>query len=172
LPTLLHLMGISSKKYLQFGTDLFSKDHNPIVAFRNRDWESPDYTSVDGTIYSNKTQQEIHPTGKLKEKIDKIQKHVNQGLNYSDSLNQKNLLRFYHPKGFKAVDPQDYNYADGLSKAEKLEKKLGLKSTSLFSRNSDRSTEKLYVTDAPEATHKSTDSNRIKITNQDDTSGK
>ncbi|KRN03415.1 phosphoglycerol transferase alkaline phosphatase superfamily protein [Levilactobacillus senmaizukei DSM 21775 = NBRC 103853] len=172
LPTLLHLMGISSKKYLQFGTDLLSRDHNPIVAFRNRDWETPDYTSVDGTIYSNQTQQEIHPTGKLKTKIEQIQQHVNQGLNYSDSLNQKNLLRFYHPRGFKAVDPQDYNYADGLSKAEKLEKKLGLKSTSLFSRNSDRSTEKLYVTDAPEANHKSTDSNRIKITNQDDTSGK
>jgi len=127
---------------------------------------------VDGTIYSNKTKQEIHPTGKLKTKIEAMQKHVNQGLNYSDSLNTKNLLRFYHPKGFTAVDPADYNYSDGLQKAEKLEKKLGLKSTSLFSRNGDKSTQGLYKTDAPELNHKETDSNRIKITNPDDTSGK
>lgn len=172
LPTLLHLMGISSKKYLQFGTDLFSKEHNQVVAFRNRDWESPDYTSIDGTIYSNKSGQELHPTGKQKKAIEKMQKHVNEALSYSDSLNQKNLLRFYHPKGFKAVDPNDYNYADGLQKAKKRENKLGLKSTSLFSRNGDRSTQKWYQTDAPELHHKQTDSNRIKITNQDDTSGK
>ncbi|WP_395350769.1 LTA synthase family protein [Levilactobacillus parabrevis] len=172
LPTLLHLMGMNSKKYLQFGTDLFSKQHNQVVAFRNRDWESPGYTSVDDTIYSNKTQQVIHPTGKLKAKIDKMQAHVNEGLSLSDSLNNKNLLRFYHPKGFTAVDPSDYNYSDGLQKAEKLEKKLGLKSTSLFSRNGDKSTQGLYKTDAPELNHKQTDSNRIKITNQDDTSGK
>ncbi|MGP4117963.1 Lipoteichoic acid synthase LtaS Type IIb [Levilactobacillus zymae] len=172
LPTLLHLMGISSKKYLQFGTDLFSKEHNQVVAFRNRDWESPDYTSVDGTIYSNKTGEELHPTGKQKAAIEKMQKHVNEALSYSDSLNQKNLLRFYHPKGFTAVDPNDYNYADGLEKAEKIEDKLGLKSTSLFSRNGDKSTQKWYSTDAPELNHKETDSNRIKITNQDDTSGK
>ena len=172
LPTLLHLMGINSKKYIQFGTDLFSSEHNPVVAFRNRDWVSPDYTSIDDTIYSNRTKQEIHPTGKLAKKIAAIQKHVNQGLNDSDSLNQKNLLRFYHPSGFKTVDASDYNYSDGLQKAEKLEKKLGLKSTSLFSRNGDKSTQSLYQTDAPELNHKETDSNRIKITNQDDTSGK
>lgn len=172
LPTLMHLMGMNSKKYLQFGTDLFSKEHNQVVAFRNRDWESPDYTSVDGTIYSNKTQQEIHPTKAQQARIDKMQKHVNQALSFSDSLNQKNLLRFYHPKGFKAVNPNHYNYADGLEKAEKIEKKLGLKSTSLFSRNRDKSTQSWYQTDAPELHHKETDSNRIKITNQDDTSGK
>ncbi|MBT9678435.1 LTA synthase family protein [Levilactobacillus brevis] len=172
LPTLLHLMGINSKKYIQFGTDLFSSEHNPVVAFRNRDWVSPDYTSIDDTIYSNRTKQEIHPTGKLAKKIAAIQKHVNQGLNDSDSLNQKNLLRFYHPSGFKTVDASDYNYSNGLQKAEKLEKKLGLKSTSLFSRNGDKSTQSLYQTDAPELNHKETDSNRIKITNQDDTSGK
>lgn len=172
LPTLLHLMGISSKKYLQFGTDLFSKEHNQVVAFRNHDWENPEYTSVDGTIYSNRTGQELHPNAKQQKAIDKMQKHVNEALHYSDSLNQKNLLRFYHPKGFKAVDPNDYNYSDGLQKEKKLEKKLGLKSTSIFSRNDDKSTQKWYHTDAPELNHKETNSNRIKITNQDDTSGK
>jgi len=165
-------MGMNTKKYIQFGTDLFSKAHNPVVAFRNRHWVSPDYTSIDGTVYSNKTQEELHPNKALQAKLDAIQKHVNQGLNDSDSLNQKNLLRFFHPKGFTAVDPSDYNYSDGLEKEEKLEKKLGLKSTSLFSRNGDKSTQPFYKTDAPELGHKTTDSNRIKITNQDDTSGK
>lgn len=41
LPTLLHLLGISSKRYIQFGTDLFSKQHSQVVAFRNQDFVTP-----------------------------------------------------------------------------------------------------------------------------------
>ncbi|MEY8441083.1 LTA synthase family protein [Lactobacillaceae bacterium 24-114] len=167
LPTLLHLLGISSKRYIQFGTDLFSKDHSQVVAFRNRDFVTPKYTSISGTIYSNKTGKKAKLTAADKKKIKKAQKLVSTELSLSDMLNEKNLLRFYHPKGFKAVDPSKYNYSNGLKRLKAIAKKLGSRSTSIYSKNGDRSTVSDYSTDAPEQSHSSTDSNRIKITNPD-----
>ena len=99
--------------------------------------------------------------------MKKEQEFVQKELSLSDSLNEKNLLRFYHPKGFKPVNPADYNYSNGLKRAEQIEKKKGNKSTSIFSENHDQSTVDDYSTDAPEQNHSSTDSNRIKITNPD-----
>lgn len=168
LPTLLHLLGLNSKRYIQFGTDLLSKQHDQIVAFRNRDWVSPKYTSVSGTLYLNATGSEIkNPSKALQKKVDKINDHVRKELDLSDSLNEKNLLRFYTPKGFTAVKAKAFDYSDGLDKEKALEEKLGLKSTSVFSKHNDKSTLSLYETDAPEVNHKSTESNRIKITNPD-----
>src|SRR5699024_7987332 len=37
-PTLLHILGIDAQVYIQFGTDLFSKDHKDFVPFRNGDF--------------------------------------------------------------------------------------------------------------------------------------
>lgn len=171
LPTLLHLLGIGTKHYIQFGTDLFSKNHDTVVAFRNEDWVSEKYTCLSDVVYDNKTVQELHPNKKLQAKIDKLQAKVKLELSLSDSLNQKNLLRFYHPKGLKPVNPAKYNYANGLSKEINIERRLKGKSTSLFSENGNKSTQSEYKTNAPELHHKSTDTNRIKITNPDANSG-
>src|SRR5699024_5212155 len=38
MPTLLHLLGIDNQDYINFGTDLFSEDHDDLVAFRNGDF--------------------------------------------------------------------------------------------------------------------------------------
>ena len=167
LPTLLHLLGISSKRYIQFGTDLFSKQHSQVVAFRNQDFVTPRYTVISGTVYDNRTGKEAKLTKKQQERIKKDHQLVNTELSLSDSLNEKNLLRFYHPKGFKPVVPADYNYSNGLKRAERIEKEKGNKSTSIYSENNNRSTENDFSTDAPEQNHSSTDSNRIKITNPD-----
>ena len=167
LPTLLHLLGISTKRYIQFGTDLFSSQHSQVVAFRNHDFVTPRFSSISGTIYDNKTGKIAKLTAKQKKQLKKNHKLVNTELSLSDSLNEKNLLRFYHPKGFKKVNPADYNYSNGLKREKQIEKKLGDKSTSIFSKNGDRSTVDDYSTDAPEQNHSSTDSNRIKITNPD-----
>ncbi|MFT8743389.1 LTA synthase family protein [Lentilactobacillus hilgardii] len=165
LPTLMHLLGISTKRYVQFGTDVFSKHHDQVVAFRNQDWVSPAFTSVSGDIYSNKTGQLLKLTKRQQKQVDKDKERVDKELSLSDSLNEKNLLRFYHPKGFKTVDPRKYNYANGYQKEKLIAKKRGKKSTSLYSEQGN--TFKDYFTDAPEIHHKSTDSNRIKITNPD-----
>lgn len=167
LPTLMHLLGISSKRYVQFGTDILSKQHDQVVAFRNQDWVSPAFTSLSGDIYSNKTGQLLKLTKRQQSQVKKDKERVQTELSLSDSLNEKNLLRFYHPKGFKAIDPRNYNYADLYQKEKRIEKRLGKKSTSIYSKNGDKSTWKEYFTDAPEIHHKTTDSNRIKITNPD-----
>ncbi|MFD1125834.1 LTA synthase family protein [Lentilactobacillus raoultii] len=165
LPTLMHLLGISTKRYVQFGTDIFSKQHDQVVAFRNQDWVSPAFTSISGDIYSNKTGQLLKLTKRQQKQVDKDKSRVDKELALSDSLNEKNLLRFYHPKGFETVDPRKYNYANLYQKELKINKERGKKSTSLYSKHGN--TIKDYVTDAPEIHHKSTDSNRIKITNPD-----
>ncbi|GLB47322.1 alkaline phosphatase [Philodulcilactobacillus myokoensis] len=167
LPTLLHLLGINTRSDIQFGTDLFSKQHDQLVAFRNRDWVSPSYTSIGGTVYSNKTGQIIHPNPQLTRRFALMQARVNRELSLSDELNERNLLRFYKNKTFTDVNPNDYNYANELQQELKTENKLKQHSTSLYSENHDRSETNLYKTNAPELKHKSTDSNRLKITNPD-----
>lgn len=167
LPTLLHLLGISTKRYIQFGTDLFSSQHDQVVALRNQDFVTPKYTSISGKIYLNSTGKLAKLTKKQKKQLQADQKKVSEELALSDSLNEKNLLRFYHPKGFKTVDPKDYNYANGLKKEKKIEKTKGIQSTSIFSKNNNKTTTDSYSTDAPEQGHSATSSNRIKITNPD-----
>lgn len=66
LPTLLHLMGISTKRYIQFGTDLFSKAHDTVVAFRDQDWVSRKYTCIDDQLYDNHTGKVVQPDKKTK----------------------------------------------------------------------------------------------------------
>lgn len=167
LPTLLHLLGISTKRYIQFGTDLFSSQHDQVVALRNQDFVTPKYTSISGKIYLNSTGKLAKLTKQEKKQLRADQKKVSEELALSDSLNEKNLLRFYHPKGFKTVNPKDYNYANGLQKEKKIEKSKGIQSTSIFSKNNDKTTTDSYSTNAPEQGHFATSSNRIKITNPD-----
>lgn len=167
LPTLLHLLGISTKRYIQFGTDLFSSQHDQVVALRNQDFVTPKYTSISGKIYLNSTGKLAKLTKQEKKQLRADQKKVSEELALSDSLNEKNLLRFYHPKGFKTVNPKDYNYANGLKKEKKIEKSKGIQPTSIFSKNNDKTTTDSYSTNAPEQGHSATSSNRIKITNPD-----
>lgn len=167
LPTLLHLLGISTKRYIQFGTELFSSQHDQVVALRNQDFVTPKYTSISGKIYLNSTGKLAKLTKQEKKQLRADQKKVSEELALSDSLNEKNLLRFYHPKGFKTVNPKDYNYANGLKKEKKIEKSKGIQSTSIFSKNNDKTTTDSYSTNAPEQGHSATSSNRIKITNPD-----
>ncbi|ORI51154.1 alkaline phosphatase [Leuconostoc pseudomesenteroides] len=173
-PTLEHLLGISTKRYIQFGQDLLSKQHVQIVAFRNKDWITPEYASLSGRIWNTKTNQLIeYPDKKLQTKLNKIQSYVNKKLNMSDNLNQKNLLRFYTPKDFKAVDPSKYDYSKDstVKRLKKINQKLGTKSTSLLSKNGNRSTLSDYITDAPESRDKATDTTRLLPRNVDDWSG-
>lgn len=167
LPTLLHLLGISTKRYIMFGTDLFSPQHQQLVAFRNHDFVTPKFTWLSGTAYSNHTGKPAKLTKRQREQLARDSDLVTKELRLSDSLNEKNLLRFYHPKGFKKVQANTYNYANGLKKEKEIERKLGNRSTSIFSENHDQSTVNDYHTDAPELGHSSTGSNRIKITNPD-----
>lgn len=153
LPTLLHLLGINTQNYVQFGTDLFSKQHDTIVAFRNRDWVSTKYTSIGGTIYNNRNGKVIHPNTQQRRTFNKMQARVNTELSYSDELNEQNLLRFYTPNGLTPVNPKEFNYLNGFQKEEAMQTELGSKSHTLWDQNKQKTTVGLYKTDAPELNH-------------------
>ena len=162
LPTLLHLLGIDSRDYIQFGTDLFSSKHDQVVAFRNEDFITPKYTVIGNTIYQNSTGKILtHPSQKVKDEIKKDREKVNTELSLSDTLNNKNLLRFYIPTGFTPVDPKKYNYTNQYGQILKIQEDLGKKSTSLWSKNGNKTTIDDYSSNAPELT--TTDQNEANV---------
>ena len=147
LPTLLNLLGIRNKGTIQFGHDLLSKKAPQIVAQRNGDFITPLYAKVGSTYYDTKTGEEIiQPDKKLKTELVAISNKVTTQLSLSDRVIAGNLLRFYHPKWFKKVKPQDYDYNE-----QKALKKLYAKNkTSLWYKNHQKSTKNKFKTDAPE----------------------
>lgn len=116
MPTILHLVGIDTKKYIMFGTDLFSKQHNDVVPFRNGDFITKDYKYVNGKLYSNKDNELL--TKKPKD-FEKNQKQVEKDLEMNDSLLNGDLFRFYKNPDFKKVDPSKYEYKTGPKGNEK-----------------------------------------------------
>ncbi|MFD0896667.1 LTA synthase family protein [Loigolactobacillus binensis] len=150
LPTIEHLLGIDNRGYVQFGTDLFSADHDQVVAFRNTNFVTPTHTVIDGTIYNNNGDEITHPSAALKAEVKRQQTKVQNELQLSDAVNNKNLLRFYTPAGFKPVDPENYNYKNDFARLKLNGAKLGKLSTSLYSKKGDKTTSDLYKTDAPE----------------------
>src|SRR5699024_6555385 len=67
MPTLLYLLGIDSKDYITFGTDMLSDEHDDLVPFRNGDFFTEDYAMVNGVYYDNETGEEIEENDELKE---------------------------------------------------------------------------------------------------------
>ncbi|MFJ5714096.1 LTA synthase family protein [Neobacillus sp. NPDC093127] len=108
LPTLLHLLGIDTKEYVQFGTDLFSKQHDDLIPFRNGDFVSSTITSIDGKFYDSTTGMELG-IDKLA-KAEKVRNMAEEKLSLSDRVVNGDLLRFYNPEGFVSVDRSKYNY--------------------------------------------------------------
>lgn len=168
MPTLLHLLGVDSKKYVMMGQDLLSGKSNQVVAFRDKNFVTPKYSYINETIYDNKTDQAItNPTKSVLKEIDAAKQQVKEQLSISDDINQKDLLRFYTPSGFKSVDASKYNYSNGLAKLENLENQAGVESKSLWSENGGKTTQSLYSTDAPEKDEPRSDTSRIKQVNPD-----
>jgi len=168
MPTLLHLLGVDSKRYAMVGQDLLSGKSDQIVVFRNKDFITPTYSDIGGTIYDNKTGELVEkPSVALQHQVEADKKKAHTQLRVSDDITQKDLLRFNHPKGFKAVEASKYNYSNGLAKLEKLESLKKGNSTSLWSTNGHTKTQSIYETDAPEKNEPRSDTSRIKQVNPD-----
>lgn len=156
LPTLMHLLGVDTKDYIFMGTDLLSPKHDQNVVFRNRNFITPKYTVINGNndqlkIYQNSNGEFLtNPDPLLQKRLQKIAQEKVQELELSDNINKTNLLRFYTPQDFIPVNPKNYNYQNQYHQLLKIRNNLGEHSTSLFSRNGNKSTTNLYKTDAPE----------------------
>ncbi|MEH7333463.1 LTA synthase family protein [Neobacillus drentensis] len=105
-PTLLHLLGIDTKDYMEFGSDLLSKDHRNWALFRNGDFVSPEVIQIKDKCYSTATGEVTDKANACKDISDK----VNTELQMSDEVVYKDLLRFYKPQGYTPINPNDYEY--------------------------------------------------------------
>ena len=108
LPTLLHLLGIDTKNYVQLGTDLLSENHDELIPFRNGEFVSPTITSADGKFFDSTTGLELEA-----ERLEEAKQYLENAehkLALSDKVVNGDLLRFYTPEGFTPVDRSQYNY--------------------------------------------------------------
>lgn len=155
LPTLMHLLGISNKNYVQFGSDLLSPQYKDWIVFRNGTIVSKRYIiignkGIKGVVYDRITgKQIINFTPEEKREIEKLSIEARQSLKYSDLLNNHNLLRFYTPHGFIPTAPSEFDYLTNFEQMVKLRSELGTNSSSLYSKRNS-STTNLYKTDAVE----------------------
>ncbi|WP_163182565.1 LTA synthase family protein [Neobacillus sedimentimangrovi] len=108
LPTMLHLLGIDTKDYIHFGTDLLSENHHELIPFRNGDFVSPTITCVNGKFYNSMTGMPLEED--QLEQAKQMQDSVENILALSDKVVNGDLLRFYTPEGFTPVDRSKYNY--------------------------------------------------------------
>lgn len=107
MPTLMHLLGIDTKDYLQVGSDLLSEQHRETVPFRNGDFVSPTLTKIGDNYYD--ADGELVDAEQGKEQAEAAAAE----LQASDSIVMKDLLRFHKPDGFTPINRDDYNYIKG-----------------------------------------------------------
>lgn len=160
LPTLEHLLGIESNKFLQVGQDMLSPEHDQIVAFRSANYfVTPEYTSYSGRTYYTKTGEEItNPDEKTKEELDKIREAANLQLKISDSIQTGDLLRFFKGNDLGKVNPEVYSYTNSFKALKKIEKEKGDKSTSLYNQRGNQSTVDLFKAPTYKELHPEDDS--------------
>ncbi len=146
LPTLEHIMGIDSSKFIQLGQDLLSPDNQQIVAMRtNGYYVTPQYTSYGGKLYNTQTGEQItNPDNTTQEAVSKIRAAAKEQLSISDKIQTGDLLRFYKDSGINAVDPSKISYVKSYQALTKIEKEKGDQSTSVYSKHGNQSTVDLY----------------------------
>lgn len=105
-PTLLHLLGIDTKDYMEFGSDLLSQQHRNWALFRNGDFVSPEVTQVNEKCYSTSTGLLNNDNSGCTDIYNKVKME----LQMSDEVVYKDLLRFYKPNGYTPIDPNNYEY--------------------------------------------------------------
>ncbi|MBE1553752.1 LTA synthase family protein [Sporosarcina limicola] len=88
-PTILHLLGISTKEDMQMGADIFSPDHEPFVIFRDGRFVTDKNVYAQEVCYDNETGEETDSGA-----CEPFIKRTTTELDYSDMIINGDLLRF------------------------------------------------------------------------------
>ncbi|MGT2934901.1 LTA synthase family protein [Streptococcus castoreus] len=146
LPTLLHILGIDTSNLVQLGQDLLSPQNSQIVAQRTSGtYMTPEYTNYSGRLYNTQTGLEItNPDEITIAKTKAIRTAVSQQLAASDAVQTGDLLRFDTDNGLKVIDSSQFIYTKQLKQMKAIAAKRGSHSTSLYSKNGNKSTQKLF----------------------------
>lgn len=146
LPTLMHLLGIDNRTYIQLGQDLLSPNNHQIVAFRTSGHViSPDYTSYAGKIYQTDTGVEItNPDQTTLAKVNDLRETAKLQLAISDKVQTGDLLRFHKDNDLPRVDISAISYFNSLEQLIAIEREKGNSSTSLYHKQGGKSTQHLF----------------------------
>ncbi|WHY82743.1 LTA synthase family protein [Siminovitchia fortis] len=96
-PTILHLLGMDTKKSIQFGEDLFSDDHRDFAVFRDGRFVTKDYVYADNTCYSKETEEPTEASF-----CEQYKEKARLELGYSDKIIYGDLLRFYESSDYRS----------------------------------------------------------------------
>lgn len=110
LPTLLNMIGVNSDNLLFFGQDIFSKNYDNVVEFRDGGFVTDEFTYYKVKTYNTETGElltdlEIVNPDDFK-KFDALKKYVKEELEMSDKVINQNLLQFKYSK----EPSSNYNY--------------------------------------------------------------
>jgi lipoteichoic acid synthase len=94
-PTVLNMLGIENNNDIYFGTDLFSNDRKPYLAFRNGDFITDQFMFTDDKCYDRKSGIEIEVEDSEQDPCEPYKNQVLTELDHSDDLIYGDLFRFY-----------------------------------------------------------------------------
>lgn len=89
-PTILHLLGLETEHGLDFGHDLFAKNHPQIVVMRDGSFVTQDVVYTQEECYSKETREAAEDAAACESVMDK----AIHDLRYSDEIIYGDLLRF------------------------------------------------------------------------------
>lgn len=89
-PTILHLLGIQTKRDIQFGEDLFSNERSNFVVLRDGSFITEDYVFTKAACYDKKTGEQIDENA-----CTPYMEKAKTELEYSDNIINRDLFRFY-----------------------------------------------------------------------------
>ncbi|WP_044339663.1 LTA synthase family protein [Rossellomorea aquimaris] len=89
-PTVLHLLGIDTKNDIQFGSDIFSSQHEDLAILRDGRFITEEYVFAGEKCWNKETEE----TTDMKY-CEPYKERVDEELGYSDKIINGDLLRFY-----------------------------------------------------------------------------
>ncbi|GAF11788.1 lipoteichoic acid synthase LtaS Type IIIa [Bacillus sp. JCM 19046] len=101
-PTLMHLLGMTTKQDIQFGSDLFSPDNESYAVLRNGSFITDDVVWTNNTCYDKETGEPL--TEEEQTACEEFAPRATQDLEFSDKVIYGDLLRFYEPDNQDLVE--------------------------------------------------------------------
>ncbi|MBB5180858.1 phosphoglycerol transferase MdoB-like AlkP superfamily enzyme [Planomicrobium koreense] len=118
-PTIMHLLGMETEKDMQFGGDLFSKEHEEFVVFRDGRFVTDKNVYAGNVCYDSETGEETDMA-----QCQPFIEPALQELDYSESIINGDLLRFYDEKNGQLILTEE---EEAKLEQEQLQKEAELK---------------------------------------------
>lgn len=98
----MHLLGMTTKQDIQFGSDLFSPDNESYAVLRNGSFITDDVVWTNNTCYDKETGEPL--TEEEQAACEEFAPRATQDLEFSDKVIYGDLLRFYEPDNQDLVE--------------------------------------------------------------------